>query len=83
MGLVTRVVPSEKVEEIARGYAQEMTRLDVNSLSETKRLIREAMTPGLELANRRECDGLIKRFCDPASMEKMIEFMMRKNQPKL
>lgn len=60
-----------------------MTQLDVNSLKETKRLIREAMTPGLELANRREIDCLITRFCDPAAAAKMMEFMMRKNQPKL
>lgn len=60
-----------------------MTRLDVKSLMETKRLIREAMTPGLELANRREIDCLIDRFCDSAALEKMMEFMMRKNPPKL
>lgn len=68
MGLVTCVVPANEVEKVASEYAEEMTRLDLNSLMETKRLIREALTPGLELANRRECEALAGRFCDPNAL---------------
>jgi peroxisomal 3,2-trans-enoyl-CoA isomerase len=78
--LVTRVLPSNELEERVGEVMKELVHLPQGSLIKSKALLRGTFIELLEKTNREECDLLRERWLSEECMQAIVDFMQKRNK---
>jgi len=78
MGLVSRVLPPTEANAYAHSQAQKMASKPLNSLMETKRLMKSARTPSVLSQMDEEAVVFGRLLKEPAAVEAFSAFMQKR-----
>ncbi len=78
IGLVTRIVPPERLIEEALAYAQNIATAPATGVALTKRLYAESTEGDLAAATRREIEAELACFAEEETKERFRQFLARK-----
>lgn len=78
MGLISRVLPPTEANAYAQAQAHKMASKPINSLMETKRLMKAAQTPAVLACMQEEGQSFGRMLKEPAAIEAFSAFMEKR-----